>query len=453
MARKRETTTGIPKAKPKTAASGTAAREFRSRAEREAEIQKWLLRGTIAVVAAVVIIVVIALVKNLIIDPNQVVATVNGQNITVSQFQKRVRLEREFDNEQLNSFYNLYASVGYSQDQIQQAMTQQDPYKTMYNEMVNPDQMGLRVIGELTDDAIIRSKAKELNISVSDGDVQKEIDSFIGVDRTQITKLEATPEATSEATQQPTATPTLTPTPYVSPTPSPTPTITPTPAVQTTATSTPIPVPTSIPTATKTVDELNAQFADTQDTFFRTLRHDTGLSDGDIRDYFEMRAIRKAVEDGVTTDVAQKTMFVNARHILVSTEDEANDVLDALKAGESFADLAKATSKDTGSGANGGELGWAPAFQYVKPFADAVRDAPIGELIGPVKSDFGYHIIQIRAREDREVTDSQLQNAKDSAFNTWLANQKSAPDFKSETFSIWTNFVPTEPPFQISVAQ
>jgi hypothetical protein len=177
------------------------------------------------------------------------------------------------------------------------------------------------------------------------------------------------------------------------------------------------------------------------------------LSDGDIRDYFEMRAIRKAVEDGVTTDVAQKTMFVNARHILVSTEDEANDVLDALKAGESFADLAKATSKDTGSGANGGELGWAPAFQYVKPFADAVRDAPIGELIGPVKSDFGYHIIQIRAREDREVTDSQLQNAKDSAFNTWLANQKSAPDFKSETFSIWTNFVPTEPPFQISVAQ
>ena len=50
------------------------------------------------------------------------------------------------------------------------------------------------------------------------------------------------------------------------------------------------------------------------------------------------------------------------------TEEEANDIINALNAGESFAELAKSVSTDTGSGAKGGELGWQPATTYVKEF-------------------------------------------------------------------------------------
>jgi parvulin-like peptidyl-prolyl isomerase len=157
------------------------------------------------------------------------------------------------------------------------------------------------------------------------------------------------------------------------------------------------------------------------------------------------------VRDAVTTDVTQNTMHVNARHILVEAEEQAQDIIEALKVGDSFADLARAVSTDSQSGTNGGELGWSPVFQFVKPFADAVREAPIGEIVGPVQTEFGYHIIQVRAREDREVSESQLDNAKEQAFQTWLENIKSSPDFQSETFSIWTNYVPQEPAFQLLV--
>ncbi len=86
---------------------------------------------------------------------------------------------------------------------------------------------------------------------------------------------------------------------------------------------------------------------------------------------------------------------VHARHILVATEDEAKALIVKLKGGAKFEELAKA-SKDTGSGAQGGDLGWANPNRYVKPFADAVNAMKKGDLSEtPVKSDYGYHVIRL----------------------------------------------------------
>ena len=79
---------------------------------------------------------------------------------------------------------------------------------------------------------------------------------------------------------------------------------------------------------------------------------------------------------------------------------EAQAVEELLKQGVDFAEVARKYSKDTGSGQNGGELGWAPASNYVAEFADAVSTLKIGEISEPVKTQFGYHIIQVIARED-----------------------------------------------------
>jgi len=84
----------------------------------------------------------------------------------------------------------------------------------------------------------------------------------------------------------------------------------------------------------------------------------------------------------------------HARHILVGTEAEANDIIAKLKAGAKFEDLAK-LSKD-GSAANGGDLDWANPGSFVKPFSDAMVALKPGTFTQtPVKTQFGYHIIKL----------------------------------------------------------
>ncbi len=85
-----------------------------------------------------------------------------------------------------------------------------------------------------------------------------------------------------------------------------------------------------------------------------------------------------------------------ARHILVDKEDEAKALIAKIKAGAKFDDVAKKNSKDTGSAPNGGELGFAKAESYVPEFATALKNLKKGEMTSaPVKSQFGYHIIEL----------------------------------------------------------
>ncbi len=84
-----------------------------------------------------------------------------------------------------------------------------------------------------------------------------------------------------------------------------------------------------------------------------------------------------------------------ARHVLVEKEDEAKAIIARLDKGEKFSELAK-LSKDPGSKDKGGELGWSSPNAYVKPFGEALAKLKKGEYTKtPVKSDFGYHVIQL----------------------------------------------------------
>ena len=90
-----------------------------------------------------------------------------------------------------------------------------------------------------------------------------------------------------------------------------------------------------------------------------------------------------------------------ARHILITGKDDAaalaqaQQVLAQAKAGKDFSELAKQYSQDPGSARNGGDLGWAERGSFVKPFADALFGMKVGEIAGPVKTQFGYHIIRL----------------------------------------------------------
>lgn len=100
-----------------------------------------------------------------------------------------------------------------------------------------------------------------------------------------------------------------------------------------------------------------------------------------------------------------------ARHILVDTEDQAKALIAQIKGGAKFEDVAKASSKDTGSGANGGDLDFANASVYVPEFGQAMVKLKKGEMTETaVKSQFGFHII--RLDDTREAQAAPLPEVK-----------------------------------------
>ena len=110
-------------------------------------------------------------------------------------------------------------------------------------------------------------------------------------------------------------------------------------------------------------------------------------------------AMKKVYDEAIGQ--VKKEPEVRARHILVETEDEAKAVLAELKKGTDFAELAKAKSKDPGS-ADGGDLGYFTKEQMVPEFAEVAFKLDKGAISDPVKSQFGWHIIKVEDKRDRQ---------------------------------------------------
>lgn len=85
---------------------------------------------------------------------------------------------------------------------------------------------------------------------------------------------------------------------------------------------------------------------------------------------------------------------VHAAHILVKTDKKAKEVLDKLNKGLSFAEAARKYS-DCPSSKNGGDLGWFRKGKMVPEFEKAAFESDKGKLLGPVKTQFGYHLIKV----------------------------------------------------------
>lgn len=106
-------------------------------------------------------------------------------------------------------------------------------------------------------------------------------------------------------------------------------------------------------------------------------------------------AALQAAYDARFKDAAPQTEY-SAAHILVATREEADAIKAELAGGADFAEIAKARSTDTGSGANGGDLGWFGLGMMVKPFEDAVVAATVGEVTDPIQTDFGWHLVLVK---------------------------------------------------------
>lgn len=105
----------------------------------------------------------------------------------------------------------------------------------------------------------------------------------------------------------------------------------------------------------------------------------------------------------------------------------AQEIQQRLLAGESFDTLARQYSDDTGSGAQGGDLGWFGKGRMVAPFEEAAFSQEIGQISEPIKSEFGYHIIEVLEKDENRPKDpNQIEQERQQAYQTWLNEAKTA---------------------------
>jgi peptidyl-prolyl cis-trans isomerase C len=159
---------------------------------------------------------------------------------------------------------------------------------------------------------------------------------------------------------------------------------------------------------------------------------DAEPSDEEIQNYYEKN------KEAQFTTPEQRCV----RHILFNKDqkEKAKDVKQQLENGGDFAKLAKENSQDPGSAAKGGDLGCLGKGETVPEFEQAAFGAERGEIVGPVQTEFGYHILQVtdvkpeQTRSLQEVESqirSQLATEKQSeAFNKWIEEQKKERDVK-----------------------
>ena len=135
-----------------------------------------------------------------------------------------------------------------------------------------------------------------------------------------------------------------------------------------------------------------------------------------MRDIYAQLAMKKALSDVEVTEEEARAFYaenpqhfrksesVSAKHILVADEDACKAVLASIENGEkTFEDAAKECSTCP-SGAKGGDLGSFGKGQMVKEFEDAAFSAEIGAVVGPVKTQFGYHLIKVEAKSEASVS-------------------------------------------------
>lgn len=378
------------------------------RRRRDEAANRRVMIGLAGVGIALLLIILAGVIQELIIKPRQPVATVDGQRISLQDYQKQVK-------------FAYYQTL-----QQGQAVT-------------DPQQIGLTVLDRMVDLTLLRQQAQQRGITVTDAEITERVEQVFGFYR-----------------ETPTPFPTSTPDLTASPTPSPTGTI------QPTAT----PAPTATPFTEQAFNEEFTRYMD-------TIKASTDLTEADWRKLVEADLLQEKLFEVVTTDVPTAAEQVKLRHILIAvrtpaptpvptatagpdatavptaepgatatptpqptlaprTEEEAlqlaTEIRQRLAAGEDFKALAIEYSDDSGSKAAGGELGWfAQGDGLVQEFEDAAFALAVGEISQPVKTQFGYHIIEVLERDpNRELNAYTVSQNRSTAFDNWLTEIRNA---------------------------
>lgn len=148
------------------------------------------------------------------------------------------------------------------------------------------------------------------------------------------------------------------------------------------------------------------------------IRNRVSVSDRDVERFLNQQP-NQSGEQNFTEEI-------RARHVLIALTPNRNEnqararaeeVRERLSQGEDFASLAREVSDDSGTALNGGELGWVRPGQTVPAFEEAMRDLGAHQISQPVRSQFGYHVIEVQERRRQNVTqESQREQVRQAIF-------------------------------------
>ena len=367
-----------PQRKAKGTKEARLTRKQLARREREA-IQSRRIWIALTMVGILVIGVLgFGAYQEFIAKPNAPVAIVNGVSIRSRAHQRLVRYEQWRLRIQAAELQQRQAQLDpeaedqefmaqYMNQQLQQiqAMMPQVPYQT---------------VQRMIDDELVRQEAHRRGITVSGEESQQAIEEEFGYYR-------------------------------IPPTPAPTPT----PVTETLSIATPVPTP---------VPLTLAQFQEAYGNYVKIVGEQTGMSEAELQEIFHDALLRQELQEALAAEVPRTAEQVHARHILVETEEKAQQVWERLNKGESFELLAQELSTDEFNKDEGGDLGWFPRGQMVSAFEEAGFDAEVGEIVGPVQTSFGWHIIKVEGHEVRELEPSVLSFRQGQALQNWLAEAR-----------------------------
>lgn len=394
-----------------------------ARVEREKRLIRIITIASGIILAIVFLSLLYGILDETVFLNYRPITTVNGEDVSVREYQVRVRVTRQQLIDQFIQYYQFISMFGGDPNQDQALLS-------LNNQLNDTQGLGEQILTQIENEVLIRQYARQNGITVSAEDVERAIEEAYGYYPSGVPTSTPSPTPLQYSTLSPqqlalvTATPTATAT--ATPTPGPTPTLSPT--------------RTPVPTATPLTEESFRSLYQEGLAYYRKL----GMSEAMFRQvFFENRLLEERVKARVTADVPRESEQVWARHILVADEATANTVQNLLLTGGDWGELAAKYSQDPGSKDKGGDLGWFGRGMMVPEFEEAAFNLKVGEISQPVKTIYGYHIIQVLGHETRPLTESEYQQEVNRAFNKWLEEQRAAATIVRNPK--WQTYIPTEP--------
>jgi hypothetical protein len=423
MAKKRQDT--------ENASAPRQSRKEYLRSKREARQKRQIYIGLAGVGALLLVILIFALINEFFLAPNRAVATINGEEITLRDWENRVRYERAQRIIVLeNQFIAFDGDVGL----IQQFAGQQ------INELYAPEELGQIVIDSLVNEAVIRQAAEGRGIGVTEA----EVDAFIGEAFNYFDGESPTPLPTPTQTVMPT--PSLTPIPTAVIT-EPLPTNTPFPSP--TAGPTNTPQPTATPVSREAFEqELNDLLAQ-----FREMGVDEATYRSVVRAQLYLNKLSEALaeENNLPEEAEQASFFL----LSFTDEAEANEALEQVEA-EGFLTVwntirSAPPDPEATSTANALELLWRRQEDLANFGAEvqtAVFTLPLNNPSDILVQEDAttetttYYIVQVSGREVRPLSESAIEADKQENLTTFLDSQIAGG---LEITEFWRSRVPTQP--------
>lgn len=404
-------------------ATKIVSKKHLARVERERRLTRIITIASGIILAIVFLSILYGILDETVFLNYRPITTVNGESVSVREFQVRVRVTRQQLIDQFMQYYQFISMFGGDPNQDQALLS-------LNNQINDTQRLGEQVLTQMENGLLIQQYARQNGITVSAEDVERAIEEAYGYYPNGIPTSTPSPTPIQYSTLSArqlalvTATPTATPTATATPGPTPT----------------PAPTRTPIPTATPLTAESFRSLYQEGLAYYRKL----GMSETMFRRvFFEDRLLEERVKAQVTANVLRESEQVWARHILVADEATANTVQNLLLTGGDWGELAAKYSQDPGSKEKGGDLGWFGRGMMVPEFEEAAFSLNIGEISQPVKTIYGYHIIQVLGHETRPLTESEYQQEVNRAFNKWLEEQRTAATIQRNPK--WQTYIPTEP--------